>query len=193
MKKDPLTEDARPSGDNVGAGVQRPLASRTPIVVMGPAGSGKTTLGRRLAQALGRPYRDADDHHGPSNVAKMNAGLSLTDEERMPWLLELREILSRHPTTVLACSALRKSYRSLLRPETANVVFLLLDVPETELARRLQERIGHYAGPSLLSSQLSTLESPSGEPDSFVIDGTGPEEKVLERALAVLGLAPRPF
>lgn len=155
---------------------------------MGPSGSGKTTLGERLARALGRPFVDADDHHSPSNIAKMRAGTSLTDEDRRPWLEELREILFREPSTVLACSALKRSYRTLLRPDGIDVVFLLLDVPEAELARRLKERRGHYAGPSLLASQLAALEPPSLELRSYVVDGSGPEEVVLQRALEALAL-----
>lgn len=153
---------------------------------MGPSGSGKTTVGRRLAEALSRPFVDADDHHFPSNIAKMKAGMSLSDEDRRPWLEQLRNILANDPSTILACSALKKSYRTLLRPETTGVVFLFLDVPAAELTRRLETRRGHYAGPSLLTSQLATLEPPSLEPRSFVIDGSGLEEEVLERVLEVL-------
>jgi gluconokinase len=153
---------------------------------MGPSGSGKTTIGRRLADALGRPFIDADDHHCATNIAKMQAGIGLTDEDRHPWLRELQRILASEPRTVLACSALRRSYRTLLQPDSVGVAFLLLDVPEEELARRLITRTAHYAGPALLASQLAALESPAEEFSGFVIDGSGPEVVVLQRALAVL-------
>lgn len=175
-------------GDNVGApGDDRPTRAAA-IVVMGPSGSGKTTLGRKLAEKLGRNFIDADDHHTPQNVAKMRSGVGLTDEDREPWLLRLRALLAADPRAILACSALKKSYRALLRPENVPVVFLLLDVPEDELARRLAARQDHYAGPSLLKSQLAALERPSEEVGVFVIDGADPERVVLGRALAALNL-----
>lgn len=199
LTKHPLPEESRRRGDNVGAPEHdRPEDDKPPIdalptdaaiVVMGPSGSGKTTIGRRLAEQLRRPFVDADDHHSPENVAKMRSGVGLTDEDREPWLLGLRALLKDSPRTILACSALKKSYRTLLRPENAAVVFLLLDVPEEELARRLEARQGHYAGPSLLKSQLALLEPPAEEIGVFVIDGSGPESVVLSRALRALARA----
>ena len=185
---DPIERASQKGGDNVGSPGKSTVGTAAAIVVMGPSGSGKTTLGERLARTLGRPFVDADDHHSPSNIEKMKAGTSLTDEDRRPWLEGLRDILSKEPSTVLACSALKRSYRTLLRPTAIEVVFLLLDVPESELARRLKERSGHYAGPSLLASQLATLEPPDDELRSYVVDGSGPEEEVLKRARAALAL-----
>ena len=142
---------------------------------MGVAGAGKTTVGRELATALGWEFLDADDFHSAENVAKMHRGEGLTDADRQPWLETLGRLIGdivregRH--AVLACSALKHAYRLMLIPPgipSAAIRFAYLDVPPAELQRRLQQR-HHYAGPSLLSSQLATLEKPR---DAVWIDGT---------------------
>ncbi len=173
--------------DNVGERAQDEHPSPLPVVVMGPSGCGKTTLGRNLAQWFGCDFEDADDHHPPANVEKMRSGLGLTDDDRAPWLEHLGEILCDRPRLVMACSALKKSYRNILRDSNPHVKFLLLDVPRSELERRLNDRLGHFAGVSLLESQLTTLELPDDEAFVFVIDGTGSEEEILHRALSSLG------
>jgi len=131
------------------------------LVVMGVAGSGKTALGDELSARLDWPFLDADDFHTPQARARMAAGEGLTDAERAPWLARLRSELEARPRVVLACSALRRAYREALRGE--GVRFVFLDVPEVLLRARLEERTGHYAGLSLLPSQLAALEAP--EPD----------------------------
>ena len=138
------------------------------IVVMGVAGAGKTTVGRALADSLGRAFYDADDFHPPGNVARMRAGIPLTDTDRAPWLDALRALVGRCLTegtpAVLACSALRQAYRDALVPAGAArdaVRFVFLDVTPATAERRLAERANHYMPASLLDSQFATLEAPT--------------------------------
>jgi len=153
---------------------------------MGPAGSGKTTIGRRLAEAWGYRFVDADDHHPATNVKKMQAGIGLSDEDRVPWLRALHQILAESPGVVLACSALKRSYRTILCGDLRAVAFVYLRVPADELSRRLESRTGHYAGPALLSGQMATLEEPADEPRAFVVDGVGTEDDVFSRVISAL-------
>lgn len=138
------------------------------IVLMGPAGAGKTTIGVLLAQSLGWRFLDADDFHSPENVDRMHRGIALTDADREPWLSAVRAALStalaRNDCVVLACSALKEQYRRALVPSgaEASMRFVYLRADEGVLRERLAHRKGHYAGPKLLESQLQTLEEPSG-------------------------------
>ncbi|MGE9269578.1 MAG: gluconokinase [Verrucomicrobiales bacterium] len=135
----------------------------TLFLIMGVSGSGKSTLGQALAQHLQIPFLDADDFHGEANRAKMAAGIPLTDEDRYPWLKRIHEEVRRHlaagKSVALACSALKESYRAILR-EGLNAKIIWLDPGEEILARRLAERKGHFMPASLLASQLDTLEPP---------------------------------
>ena len=141
------------------------------VIVAGVSGSGKTTVGAMLAGRLGWPFADADDFHPPANVAKMQAGIPLTDADREPWLRAIAawmdERIARGEDAVIACSALKRSYRDQLldgRP-AARMVFL---APDREvLARRLAARHGHFFPEQLLGTQLDALEPP------------GPDERVL--------------
>jgi carbohydrate kinase (thermoresistant glucokinase family) len=141
------------------------------VIVAGVSGSGKTTVGALLAGRLGWRFADADDFHPPANVAKMRAGIPLTDTDRWPWLRAIAawmdERIARGEDAVVACSALRRSYRDLLldgRP-AARMVFL---APDREvLARRLASRHGHFFPEQLLSTQFDALEPPA--PDERVL------------------------
>ena len=148
---------------------------------MGVAGSGKTTVGTALADALGWDFVDADDHHSAASLAKIGRGEGLTDADRAPWLARLgalvRERLDDGPPTVLACSALRAAYRDALGADEPGVVVAWLDVPADVLARRLERRRGHVAGPDLLPSQLATLEAPD---DALRLDGVAPVGDVVD-------------
>lgn len=151
----------------------------TAVVVCGPSGVGKTTVGQLLAAEFNCPFAEGDDYHSAANVAKMASGTSLTDEDRAPWLHRLAdEVIAPCKgkgcvSVVLACSALRRQYRDILRgahrchtaaeraahlAET-EVFFVLLNGDASVVAKRLAARKGHYMPPSLLSSQLATLES----------------------------------
>ena len=138
---------------------------------MGVSGCGKTTVGRVLAERLGWPYVDGDDLHPPANVAKMAAGHPLNDEDRWPWLHAIRRQLDTWGSAgvdgVLACSALRRAYRDVLRDGPGEVRFAFLDVDPAVLADRLAHRSGHFMPSALLASQLATLEPPA--PDEHPI------------------------
>ena len=160
--------------------------------MMGVAGAGKTVAGRAIASTIGWRFADADDYHSEANKAKMARGEGLTDADRGPWLAELRRLIAdsiqRDDRLVVACSALKETYRWDLVPPTAPdgaVRFVYLDVPEDVLRERLSERHGHYAGPSLLASQLATLEKPH---DALWVDGTCPVEEIVRRVRTELGV-----
>jgi carbohydrate kinase (thermoresistant glucokinase family) len=143
------------------------------VVLMGVCGCGKTTVGRMLAGELGWPFLDADDFHPPANVAKMAAGIPLTDEDRWPWLdrlaSEMTAILDRGGHAVLACSALRQIYRDRLAPASiaSRVRFAFLKGDEATIASRIGSRQHRYMPPSLLKSQFAALEEPG---DAIVVD-----------------------
>lgn len=162
------------------------------IVIMGVAGAGKTLVGRTLADTLGWHFEEADDYHSAANKAKMARGEGLTDVDRKPWLASLEsficETIERGDHAVLACSALKESYRlALVPPEAppAAVKFVYLDVPPAVLEERLRSRTGHYAGPSLLPSQLATLEKPR---DALWVDGTRPVPEIIDSIRTDLGV-----
>lgn len=144
------------------------------IVVMGVAGCGKSSLGRRVAAALGRPLVEGDDFHPPANVAKMRAGTPLTDADRTGWLDALAIELQRHPGgAVLTCSALKRAYRERLRAAAPGLRFVHLVLDREESRRRVTERTGgHYFGASLVDSQFDALEDPAGEPGVLSVDAT---------------------
>lgn len=150
------------------------------IVVMGVAGSGKTTVGRLLAARLGCPFYDADDYHPPANIAKMSAGRPLNDADRADWLVALGGIISgglaRGEWGVLACSALKRAYRAVLRVDEQRVRFVYLRGDYDAIQARLRAREGHFLPAALLQSQFDALEEPTRaihvdvglEPDQIV-------------------------
>lgn len=135
------------------------------IIVMGVTGSGKTTVGMHLAEALGWRFHDADDFHPPANKAKMNAGVPLTDDDRWPWLRALRAVieqaLAEDSSAVVTCSALKQAYRAVLSDGLAGVKYVHLTGDTRVLAARLADRRGHFMNPALLDSQVATLEPPA--------------------------------
>ncbi|UOQ54734.1 gluconokinase [Hymenobacter cellulosivorans] len=135
------------------------------FIIMGVSGSGKTTVGRLLAQTLELPFFDADDFHSPENIAKMQGGTPLTDDDRQGWLARLASSIegwSQGPGAVLACSALKEKYRQQLSAaDSQPIAWTLLDGPPELVRRRLEGRQGHYMNPALLDSQFATLERPA--------------------------------
>jgi carbohydrate kinase (thermoresistant glucokinase family) len=136
------------------------------VIVIGVSGSGKTTVGRELAQRLNLPFYDADDFHSAANVGKMRQGIPLTDEDRQDWLAKLAAGLATWGQTggaVLACSALKEQYRSVLQQGAgaSSLDWVVLEGDKELLLSRLQGRSGHYMGASLLDSQLADYESPT--------------------------------
>jgi gluconokinase len=163
-------------------------------IVFGVSGAGKTTIGKLLAEEMGWKFYEADDFHPQANIDKMHAGVPLTDDDRRPWLESLRELIERclaaKEEAVLACSALKRSYRKFLRVND-RVKFVYLRGSYEVIARQMQQRRGHFMNPELLQSQFATLEEPEPDEDAIVIElGRTPRELVLE-IRKKLGL-PRP-
>src|ERR1700730_6344431 len=134
------------------------------LIVMGVSGSGKSTIGDKLAKRLGWSYEDGDRFHPASNVAKMSAGQPLTDEDRWPWLQaiadEIDRVCAAGQQAVIACSALKRAYREVLVHGRHEVRIIYLSGTEQLIANRLAERKGHFMPPGLLTSQFKTLEPP---------------------------------
>lgn len=158
------------------------------IIVMGVSGSGKSTVGPLLASKLNLPFKDADHFHPTSNVEKMESGTPLTDSDRIPWLMELNYCLKEWKNgdgAVLACSALKKSYRNILKKDfnKNEITFIHLEGEEELISKRLQERTGHYMPTSLLQSQFEALE----EPDQAMSVGIEPSpQKIVDEILSNL-------
>jgi gluconokinase len=159
------------------------------LVLMGVTGSGKTTIGRKLAAAEHWVFAEGDDYHSEANKAKMHAGIPLTDADRAPWLATLHEVLLgwyRSGTSgVLACSALRQAYRDELSAgiPSAELRFVLLEVPKDVLQKRMAERKGHYMSPALLESQIATLETPR---DAIRVAGDLPPDQVVQEIMTAI-------
>lgn len=141
------------------------------LIVMGVSGSGKSTVGKLLADKLGYRFADGDDYHSPANKAKMSTGHALTDADRIPWLLSIKESFASLAPAVIACSALKQEYRRLLgveREKELKITFIYLKLSKEEARRRLTSRTGHFFKESLLDSQFETLEEPqTGEDPSY--------------------------
>ena len=165
------------------------------VVVMGVSGSGKTTVGRGIATAMGWDYAEGDDFHSAENVAKMASGIPLTDGDRWPWLRAIGDWLDEHVragrSAVVTCSALRRVYRDLLREGRDEVRFCHLDVDTDLIKSRLEHRHGHYMPPSLLPSQLATLEPLQRDEPGVVVSATPAPDEIVHDALRKLHLSPR--
>ena len=159
------------------------------VVLMGVTGSGKTTVGKVLADQLGWSFVDADAFHPPANVAKMHRGEPLTDADRAPWLRALTERIDRArdrgESLVLACSALKHEYQDYLRHDRDDVRYACLCGPEEVIAERLSKRKGHFMDPDLLESQIELLDPPADAPR---VDVSGTPEQVAREVRERLGL-----
>jgi gluconokinase len=155
------------------------------IVVMGVAGSGKSTVGTELATRLGVEYADADQFHPPANIAKMSAGTPLTDEDRRGWLAALAEWVASHTDTggVLGASLLKRRYRDQLRA-AGDVWVVHLHGDRDVLADRLRARTGHFMKVSMLDSQLADLEPRKPEEPGITLDLAEPPGTLVDKALA---------
>jgi gluconokinase len=158
---------------------------------MGVSGSGKTTVAQGVADALGWAYAEGDEFHPRENVAKMAAGQPLDDEDRWPWLRAIADSIGASEAagqnSVVTCSALKRSYRDLLREGHPSVRFCLLDVSPEELRHRLESRRGHYMPASLLDSQLATLEPLDADEPGITVPADTDPEGVRAAVLDALG------
>ena len=150
------------------------MPRRPHLVIIGVSGSGKSSVGAALADALDLPFADADDLHPQSNVDKMAAGTPLTDDDRWPWLDRVGETLAEAPEgLVIACSALRRVYRDRIAQHAPHVQFVLLDWSRELLAERMGARENHFMPTTLLDSQLATLEALEADEAGFAVSIEG--------------------
>lgn len=165
------------------------------LVFMGVSGSGKSTAAEAFAEEMKWPFAEADEFHPQANVDKMSQGIALDDEDRWPWLRDIRDWVSQQShqgvNVVLTCSALKKSYRLLLEEAEADVRFVLLHADRDTLEARMQQRQNHYMPASLLDSQLATLEPLEADEPGVTIDAQRAIEQIVADTRAYLGLAAR--
>jgi gluconokinase len=158
------------------------------VILMGPAGAGKSTVGQALAAALGWLFIDADDLHTVRNIEKIREGTALTDRDREPWLARIHETLARTADegydAVIACSALRQRYRDRIAEGLPDVRWVYLAADARLLAARLAQRTGHFAGPAILSSQLAALQPPT---DALVVPADQPVGQAVATIRAAIG------
>ncbi|CAH8847766.1 unnamed protein product [Trichobilharzia szidati] len=150
------------------------------IVIMGPCGCGKSTVGSALSSHINWPFIEGDDYHPESNRKKMSAGVPLTDEDRIPWLQYLRNEFSKYENAVVTCSALKRSYRNILSYDNVNNNKDLLE-------HRIKERKGHFMHPSLIQSQLEILEPFEGE-ENLIINATESIGCIVNKILKAISL-----
>jgi gluconokinase len=162
------------------------------VVVMGVSGSGKTTVAHGIAAATGLLFAEADDFHSRANVEKMRAGIPLDDEDRWPWLRDLAAWMAERAaegrSTVIACSALRRSYRDVLAAGPPTLDFVHLDGHVEVIRERLASRSGHYMPASLLDSQVSTLEPLQPDESGIELDVSLPPEELVAQSVGGLDL-----
>lgn len=158
------------------------------LVVMGISGSGKSVLAEHLAERLGWPFAEGDRFHSAANIEKMSAGIPLTDGDRAPWLAALRDWMDTQsgPGTVSTCSALKRSYRDVLRGARGRVVFLQVTADPGVIRDRMVHREDHFMPATLLDSQLDTLEPLADDEAGDVLENSGTVDDLVEQALATV-------
>jgi gluconokinase len=162
------------------------------IVVMGVASSGKTSLGERLAERLGWPFRDADSFHPPANVAKMSGGIPLTDEDRKPWLAAIAawidELRATGGNGIVTCSALKRAYRDVIVGGRPDVALVYLKGSRELIGQRMAARQHHFMPPALLDSQFATLEEPGADENPLVVQVEASKDAIVEQVVSELRL-----
>ncbi|MGC0378310.1 gluconokinase [Streptomyces sp. SAI-229] len=164
------------------------------VVVMGVAGTGKTTIGPLLAARFGVPYAEGDDFHPPANIAKMSAGTPLTDDDRWPWLDAIGDWAHGRAGLggVVSCSALKRSYRDRLRAAAPGVLFVHLSGDRALVEDRMSHRQGHFMPTALLDSQFATLQPLEPDEAGVAVDVAGSPEEITARAATALDALPEP-
>ncbi|CAI8697479.1 gluconokinase [Burkholderia cepacia] len=162
------------------------------LIAMGVSGAGKSRIGEMLAERLSCSYTDGDAFHSAANKEKMHNGIPLTDDDRWPWLRSIREAIEEKQrageTAVFTCSSLKRSYRDVLRGTDTDVRFVYLQGSFDVLRERLKTRTGHFFDPSLLKSQLDTLEEP-GPDEAIVVSIELTPEQIVDQVMVKIGLA----
>jgi gluconokinase len=156
--------------------------NRCPLLVAGVSGSGKSTLAQAWSQRCGAPFIEGDQYHSPASVAKMREGIPLEDADRIDWLDRLAAEARSHagpPAPVLACSALKRSYRERLRAGIPGLRVALLEVSQALAMERVARRPGHYMPVTLVESQFRALECPVEEPDTLLLEGSLPIDDLM--------------
>jgi carbohydrate kinase (thermoresistant glucokinase family) len=156
---------------------------------MGVSGAGKSTLARALAQALGWKFVEGDDLHPQANLAKMAAGIPLTDADRWPFLHAVAFAIAQNRANgvVVSCSALKRSYRDFIREHAAGpITFVLPELTRAQLLERLQQRTAHFMPVSLLDSQLATFQQPAADEHAIIVDGAHSTHVQVANTLAAL-------
>ena len=164
-----------------------PIPVSSAAVVMGVAGCGKTTIAEAIAARLGSRFIEGDKLHAPQSIAKMSAGIPLTDEDRWPWLARIGERLGGTDSAVAACSALKKSYRVAISQAAGRAIaFVFLKGERALIEQRMHLRTGHFMPASLLDSQFKTLEPPTPDENAIALDIAEPPDEIVERAVTFL-------
>ena len=176
----------RANGKSRGSGIPKRM------IVMGVAGSGKSTVGEALAERIGAAYIDGDVLHPPANIDKMSRGTALTDDDRLPWLREVgRRLRDGAGRTIIGCSALKRAYREIIRTEAGHpVAFVYLAGSRNVIAERMSRRTGHFMPTSLLDSQFADLEEPAIDENAISVDIDQPLDTLVENAIELLGASP---
>ena len=160
------------------------------VVMMGVSGSGKTTIAKGVAARLGWDVLEGDAYHPRSNIEKMSHGIPLDDADRLPWLQAIAQAidaeLAAGRSAIVACSALKRSYRDILIGPRKEVALVYLQGSRELLAERMRHRTGHFMPPSLLDSQLATLEEPTPDEAPITVSVAPPPERIVDAVIAAL-------